>query len=266
MLSQLHMAKSGTFVYQRMLQVVANNIANAQTVGFKKRRTEVESLFPLVLERAVSEFDDVSGAPGKKRKRYIEYGQGVRITNIRKDFSNGVIEVTNRPLDIALEGRGFLQFRMPDGTYGYGRAGNLQKNQNGDILNANGFPLDPPLTIPRNVQDIIINQEGRVFAVTAETAEQQEIGQILLAHFPNEEGLKDIGQNLYKETVMSGEVELKEAARGGMASIRQRSLEFSNVNIIEEMMAMLMTQRAFEVIIKSMKSADDMLKTGADLK
>jgi len=266
MLSQLFMAKSGFYSYERKMQVIANNIMNAQTVGYKKKRLEVESLFPLVLERAYSEFDEVSSGSGKKRKKYIEYGQGIRIVEISKDFSTGTIEMTNQPLDLAIQGRGFIQFQLPDGTYGYSRAGNLHMDAQGNVLNPNGHPIEPAINIPSNTLEVIINEEGQVYAQTANSTVPTEIGQIYLVDFPNPGGLKDVGQNLYKETAASGPAELGIPGQNAIGTIKQRALEFSNVNIVEEMMDMLLCTRTFELISKTISSADSMLKIATDLK
>lgn len=266
MISQLFMAKSAYFSYERKMQVIANNIANAQTVGFKRRRVEMESIFPLVLERAYTEFDEEApGGRGVKRKKYMEYGQGVRIVDIRKDFSTGSIEITNQPLDLAIEGRGMLQFRLPDGTLAYSRAGNLHMDPEGNILNTSGHPLEPGIQVPRNVTDLIINEEGRVFVQVEENTELQEVGQVLLANFPNPEGLRDMGQNLFAETAASGEPTQAIPGEDGIGEVKQRALEFSNVNIIEEMMQMLLCQRTFELVVKTIQASDSMLKIASDI-
>jgi flagellar basal-body rod protein FlgG len=168
MLSQLFMAKSAFFTYERKMQIVSNNIANAQTVGYKKRRLEIESLFPLVLERAYSEFDESTGGPTAKRKKFMEYGQGIRIVDVTKDFSGGTIEITNQPLDFAIEGKGMMQFRMPDGSLTYSRAGNLHMDPDGNILDTNGHPLEPSIRIPQNTTEVIVNEEGRFFVKVGE--------------------------------------------------------------------------------------------------
>jgi len=265
MLSQLFMAKSAYFSYERKMQVIANNIANAQTIGYKRKRVEMESLFPLVLERSYSEFDEVAPGAGRKRKKYLEYGQGVRIVDITKDFSTGTIEMTNQQLDMAIEGPGFFQFALPDGTYAYSRAGNLHMDSDGNLLNPNGHPIEPAITVPVNTTEVIINEEGEVFAQTPGSPEPTEIGQLYLTHFQNPGGLKDIGQNLYRETAASGDPELTIPGENGVGMVKQRALEFSNVNIIEEMMNMLLCQRTFELVNSSIKSADKMLTVASDI-
>ena len=265
MISQLFMAKSAYFSFERKMQLISNNIANSQTIGFKKKRMEMESIFPLVLERAYSEFDEVAPGAGRKRKKYMEYGQGVRIVDIRKDFTTGTIELTNQQLDVAIQGDGFFQFTMPDGTVTYSRAGNLHMDAEGNVLNPNGHPLEPALTIPPNTLEIIINEEGEVFARTAASNQPTEVGQLFLARFTNPNGLKDIGQNLYQSTASSGDPELEVPGQNGSGNVQQRALEFSNVNIIEEMMQMLLCQRTFELVHATIKGADAMLKQASDL-
>lgn len=266
MIAQLHMAKSAMSAFQRKMQVIVNNISNAQTVGYKKRMAEMESLFPLVFESVLVESEEaVPGNPRSSRKRYAEFGQGVRIAEIRKDMSRGSIEVTNQPLDIAIDGPGMLQFRLPDGQIAYGRAGNLHLDADGNVVNPNGHPLEPSLRLPREYNEIIINEEGRVYVQTPNNPTPQEVGQILLATFPNEAGLRDMGQNLYEQTASSGSPTFEIPGQNLAGSIRQRALEFSNVNVIEEMMAMVLCQRAFDVTIKAINSGDQMLKSGNDL-
>jgi len=266
MLSQLHMAKSALYSFQRKMQVITNNISNAQTPGYKERRVEMESLFPLIFERAVSEFEDDSTQSRTKRKKYIEFGQGVRFVGITKNFRTGTIEVTNRELDMAIEGNGFFQVRMPDGAVAFSRAGNFHVDSQGNLLSPNGHPVEPPIRIPLEAREVIVNQEGRVFALLDDDTRQQEIGQIVVSKFMNPEGLKDIGQNLLLETESSGQSEIVVPGQNGAGSIRQRALEFSNVDIVAEMMEMLMCQRSFETIIKAMKASDDMLKVASDIK
>lgn len=265
MISQLHMAKSATFVFQRKMQMVADNIANSNTVGHKRHMMNMESLFPQVFERVISEFEDPNVPVGKKRRTYNEYGQGVRIAEITKDMSQGTLEITNRPLDFAVQGRGFFQVRLADGTLAYTRAGNFHQDYEGNVLDPNGHPLEPPIRIPVDTTEVIVNEEGEVFVQINNEPVPRNIGQINLAMFTNEQGLRAVGQNLYYETAASGEPILTEPGRDAAGRIRQRALEFSNVNIIEEMMQMMLTNRSFEISIKAIKAADDILKSGSDI-
>lgn len=264
MINQLFMSKSGLFNFQRKLQTVAANISNSQTVGYKRRRVEMESIFPLILEGALTESDEATGTVNK-RKKYTEYGSGVRIVDISKNFEQGTIEITNQPMDIAIEGQGFFQFRLSDGSIAYTRAGNLHVDYEGNVVNPNGQPLEPAINVPRNATEVIINEEGRVFVQIAGQTTPQEIGQILLASFQNPSGLKDVGQNLFLETAASGQPSFETPSQNGMGNIRQRALEYSNVNVIEEMMEMIVTQRSFELIVKTIQAGEAMLKASSDL-
>lgn len=264
MINQIFMGKSGMFAFQRKLQVIAANISNSQTVGYKKRRTEMESLFPLILESTISESEE-GYTVGEKRKKYAEYGTGVRVVEVSKDFTQGTIEVTNQSLDLAIEGQGFFQVRMPDGSFAYTRSGNFHLDFEGNIVDPNGHPLEPAISIPRNTSDIIVNEEGHIFVQTAGENTPKEIGQILLATFQNPGGLKEVGQNLYLETAASNSPTYDTPAQNGIGAVRQRALEFSNVNVIDEMMEMILTQRNFELIVKSIQAGEAMLKSASDL-
>ena len=264
MINQIFMSKSSMFAFQRKMQVIAANIANSQTVGYKKRRAEMESLFPLIFESTLTESDENVGS-GVKRKKYTEYGTGVRIVDVGKDFSEGTLDITNQPLDMAIDGRGFFQIRMPDGSLAYTRSGNFHLNFDGMVVDQNGHSLEPPIQIPRNATDIVINEEGRVFVQMSGQTVPSEIGQLLLGNFQNPEGLKDVGQNLYAQTPASGDPTFEMPGLNGVGFIRQRSLEFSNVNVIAEMMDMIVTQRSFELIVKTIQAGEAMLKASSDL-
>ena len=265
MIHQMFVAKSGMYAYQRSMQLITNNIANAQTLGFKRSRVEMESLFPLVLERTLTEFEEANVPVAEKRRKYITYGQGVRIAEVSKDFQQGTIEITNQPLDLAIEGQGFLQFRLPDGSVGYSRAGNLHQDAEGTILNPNGHPLEPGMKIPKNTTEISVDEEGRVLVRVNNEPEPRDIGQLMLAGFTNPKGLKEIGQNMYAETAASGTAQQQAPDKDSMGKIRQRSLEFSNVNIIEELVGMILCQRGFELITKSLQSGDKMMTVASEI-
>ena len=258
------MAKSGMVALQRKLQTTAANIANAQTVGYKKKRVELENLFPQVYEGTLTESEE-GYTTGEKRKKFTEYGTGVRVASVSKNFVQGTIEVTNQQLDLAIEGEGFFQVRMPDGSLAYSRAGNFHLDYNGNVVDQNGHTLEPPIQVPRGTTEIIINDEGRVFIQANGETQPREIGQILVASFQNSDGLREIGQNLYTETAASNSPSVETPAKNGIGAVRQRALEFSNVNVIEEMMDMIITQRSFELIVKSIQAGEAMLKAASDL-
>jgi len=264
MINQIFMGKSAMFSFQRKLQVIAANISNSQTVGYKKRRTEMESMFPLMYEQALTESEEGFTA-GEKRKKFTEYGTGVRIVEVSKNFQQGTLEITNQPLDLAVEGEGFFQVKLPDGTSAYSRAGNFRLDAEGNITDQNGHPMEPSIVVPRDATDIIVNDLGEVFVQAGADTQPRVIGQILLATFQNPSGLKDIGQNLYTETASSNTPTFDTPNQNGIGAIRQRALEFSNVNVIDEMMDMIITQRSFELIVKSITAGEAMLKSASDL-
>ena len=265
MIDQFYIAGTGLSAYQAMMVNVTNNVSNAQTTGFKKSRVELENLFPKLLEEAVSNMNGNDLGADQIRKKKIEFGSGVKVVDVRKDFTPGTIEVTNKPLDLAIQGDGFFQVRMPDGSLAYTRAGNFHQDLNGYITDANGHPIEPAIKIPDNTTAIAIDTEGKVFVQGNNELAQQEVSQILVARFPSAEGLQSMGQNLYVQTAASGEPMVDVAGRNSMGTIAQFSLEFSNVNIIDEMMQMVIIQRAFELVTKSISTGESMLRNATEI-
>ena len=206
MFQQFNISRTGFGAYQKMMFNITNNIANAQTPAFKQTRVELASLFPMVLEEAeVFMAQDEEYNPYTKKKRGIELGTGVKIEAITRDHTQGSIKTSKNPLDLAIEGKGFFQFRLRDGHIAYGRAGNLMKDAQGNILNQSGYPLEPPIRVPDSTTNITIDAEGRIFANINNQTDAREIGQLLLARFKNEGGLKNVGKNMYMESGESGE-------------------------------------------------------------
>ena len=199
--------------------------------------------------------------PYIKKKRGIELGTGVRVEAISTDF-RGNLQVTNNELDVAIRGDGFFQFRKPDGDIVYSRAGNLARDVDGNIISQSGYLLDPPVRIPQNTTQLTIDAEGRAFATVNNEAVPREIGQILVARFNNPDGLKNVGNNFYKETVDSGDAIVDVPGRNAAGQVVQFSIENSNVDIIKEMMEMIMTQKGLELLGKAMQSGEQMLKAG----
>jgi len=258
-LQQFYVGATGMDAFQKDLMNITNNVANAQTVGFKKSRVEFENLFPQLLEEEIARIEKGS------TKGDVELGTGVRISSINKDFSMGSIEMTGKPLDLAIEGEGFFQFRLPDSSIAYSRAGNLQKDTEGNLMDPNGHLLEPPIRIPDYASSISIDNEGRVYVQDKSESNPVEIGQMMLAHFSNPTGLKSIGQNLFIQTATSGEPTIGVSGRDGFGNIAQGALEFSNVDIISEMMRMVITQRSFEIVSKLVQAGEGMLKNATDI-
>lgn len=241
---------------------ITNNISNAQTPGYKQSRVELSSLFPVYLEEAQAEAQYEIEDPYFKKRRSIEIGSGVQIEGISKDFSQGAIKLTGRELDIAIEGGGFFQYQMNDGSIAYSRTANLTKDASGNIINQSGFPLEPPIRIPPESTEVIIDQEGRLFARIRDEEIPQEVGQILLARIPNPGGMKTIGQNMYTATSLSGDPLVDVPGQGVMGELIQRAQERSNVDIIREMMEMVLAQKGIELLGKAMASGQAMMKAG----
>ena len=263
MFQQFNISRSGFGVYQKMMFNITNNISNAQTPGYKQTRAELATLFPVILQEAELKYaEDEQFNPYIKKKRGIELGTGVRMEAITTDFSEGNLQVTNNELDLAVRGQGFFQFRKEDGTIVYSRAGNLAKDVDGNIISQSGYLMDPPIRLPQNTTEEIIDQEGRVNANVNNGAVSTEVGQILLARFNNPNGLKNVGNNFYKETTDSGDAVVDVPGRNATGQVVQFARENSNVDIIKEMMEMIMTQKGLELLAKAMSAGEQMLKAG----
>jgi len=256
MFQPLYVAATGLSAFQDELLNITNNLANAKTTGFKRGRTEMESLF--YIEKSFK--DELQRALGEGiREISPEFGTGVRVAATPKDFAQGTIETTNNPLDIAITGEGFIQVRMPDGSLAYTRAGNLHADNEGNLVDPNGHLLEPHIVLPEGTTSVVIRQDGTVLVSVNNELTQTEIGQITLAKFSNPGGLKSIGQNLYVSTESSGEPIVGNAGEEGFGVINQYALEGSNVDVISEMMRMVMVQRVFDTITKAVASYEGML-------
>ena len=263
MFQQFNISRTGFGAYQKMMFNITNNIANAQTPGYKQTRVELATLFPVILQEAEVKYaQDQDLNPYIKKKRGIELGTGVRVEAISTDFSDGNLQVTKNELDVAVRGEGFFQFRKQDGDIFYSRAGNLARDVDGNIVSQSGYQLDPPIRLPQNTTQLTIDAEGRVYATINNDAMPREIGQILLARFSNPDGLKSVGNNFYKETVESGDPIVEVPGRNSTGQVVQFSIENSNVDIVKEMMEMIMTQKGLELLAKAMQSGEQMLKAG----
>jgi len=258
MFQPLYVAATGLNAFEEQMIDITNNLSNARTVGFKRGRTEMESLFYLqrtFKERLTEEMERL----GMKPYASPQFGTGVRVAATPKDFSQGPIEITNNPLDFAIQGEGFFQLRMPDGSVAYGRAGNFHLDNEGNLVDPNGHILEPGIFFPENTTSIVIRQDGTVFVSLEGEIEQTELGQINLVRFPNAQGIESIGQNLFRATSASGEPIIGIAGEEGFGTINQYALEYSNVDVISEMMRMVMVQRVFDTVSKAVQAYDGML-------
>jgi flagellar basal-body rod protein FlgG len=255
MFSSLWIAKTGLDAQQTRMDVVSNNLANTNTTGFKRARAEFEDLTYQNRGQAGAQTTEQTQSPTG-----FMMGTGVRVVGTQKMFDQGGSQQTDNPLDVRIDGRGFLQVTLPDGTVGYTRDGSLKRDQDGQITTNDGYPLEPSITIPANASTVTIGKDGTVSVTTAANAASQQVGTIQLADFVNPAGLQPRGDNLYLETASSGAPQTGTAGLNGLGSLDQNALEASNVNVVEEMVNMIETQRAYEMNSKAISTADQMLQ------
>jgi flagellar basal-body rod protein FlgG len=255
MFSSLWVAKTGLDAQQTRMDVISNNLANANTTGYKSARASFQDLVYQNLRQPGGQTTEQTLAPSG-----LMLGTGVRVVGSEKLFTQGNIEQTGNALDVAIQGRGFLQVTMPDGTIAYTRDGSLHQDENGQIVTANGYALDPPISIPANAQSITIGSDGTVSVSLAGQAANQQIGTVQLADFINPAGLQPNGDNLYLETASSGSPQIGQPGLNGLGTLESGSLESSNVNVVEQMVDMIQTQRTYEMNSKAVSAADSMLQ------
>ena len=250
----LSIAATGMAAQQSSVEVIANNIANVNTTGFKRSRAEFSDL--LYQTERNAGLPTRAGAEGVPEG--LSFGLGVRPVAVRNLHLQGTFARTGNPLDLALNGRGFFQLSGANGETFYSRAGALSKDAQGQLVNGDGLVVSPAIAIPPNATEIQINDSGQVFARLNSASQLQNVGQITLAHFVNEAGLEAIGGNLFKETPASGVATVTSAGAPGIATIQQGYLESSNVDPVKEMTELISAQRAYEMNSKVIQAADDM--------
>jgi len=253
--SALHIAQTGLDAQQTRMSVIANNLANVATTGFKKGRAAFEDL----LYETVSQ-PGGSSSQNTELPSGLMLGSGVRTVNTEKIFTQGSLSRTDSSLDVAIQGRGFLQILLPDGSTAYTRDGSFSLNSQGQMVTSTGYELDPSITIPSETISVTIGNDGTVSALTAGNSAPQQVGTLQLADFINTQGLQPIGQNLFKETVASGSPQTSTPGLNGLGTLIQGSLEASNVNVVEELVAMIETQRSYEMNSKAIQTVDEMLQ------
>ncbi|MCK9530849.1 MAG: flagellar basal-body rod protein FlgG [Gammaproteobacteria bacterium] len=251
----LWIAKTGLEAQQTRLGVVSNNLANVNTTGFKRDRAVFEDLlYQTVRQPGAQTSQDTTLPSGLMR------GTGVRTVATEKLHTQGNLVQTDNSLDAAIQGRGFFQILRPDGTLAYSRDGSFKLDAQGQLVTSNGYLVQPGLTVPDNAQSITIGVDGIVSVTTPGQAAPTEIGTLQLADFINPAGLQPIGENLYLETGSSGAPALGNPGLEGLGTIIQGALESSNVNVVEEMVNMIETQRAYEINSKAVATSDQMLQ------
>ncbi len=251
----LWIAKTGLEAQQTKMGVVSNNLANVSTTGFKRDRAVFEDLlYQNVRQPGAQSSQDTTLPSGLLR------GTGVRTVATEKLHTQGNLVQTDNALDVAIEGRGFFQILRPDGSLGYTRDGSFKMDAQGQLVTANGHLLQPAITIPANAQSITIGDDGVVSVLEAGNATPTQVGTLQLADFVNPAGLQAVGQNLYLETGSSGAPQQGNPGIGGLGAVKQGALETSNVNVVEEMVNMIETQRAYEINSKAISTSDQMLQ------
>ncbi len=247
-------SKTGVQAQDAKLQAIANNLANVNTAGFKRDRVVFEDLFYQIDAQPGAQVADNTVSNG------VQLGNGVHVVGTQKIFTNGSIQTTSQPLDVAISGNGFLQVRRPDGQPAYTRAGQLQVDANGVLVNAQGLPLVPQITVPNNALSLTIGANGMVSAAVPGSTAPTELGQLTLTTFVNPAGLQALGENLFQETAASGNPNEGQPGTAGIGTLKQGALEGSNVQVVEEMVDMIAAQRTYEMNTKVLSAADNMLQ------
>lgn len=253
-------ASTGMEGQQIEIDNIANNLANTNTTGYKESRVNFEDLFYQTVKSPGAYSSEYTQVPTG-----IQIGLGSKVSSIEKEFTQGDMQQTSNPLDLAIEGQGFFQIQMANGETAYTRDGTLQTNSQGQLVNANGDPLAPPITIPPNATSISISQDGTVSAAVSGQTNPVQIGTITLTNFINPAGLNSIGHNLYLQTSASGVPQVGTPGQNGMGTIQQGFLEMSNVNLVGQMVSMITAQNAYTIDSKAITIANQMLQTAASL-
>jgi flagellar basal-body rod protein FlgG len=253
--TSLHIARSGLEALDAKLRTISNNLANANTVGFKKDRAAFETL--------LYQTERPAGAPAGADRRFgmgLATGAGVRIAGAERVHAQGVFQQTGNALDLAVDGEGLFEVQMPDGTSAFTRAGAFTRDGEGRIVTPQGHPLVPEIQVPEGAAGITVGADGTVSALAPGETEPAQLGQITLATFINPAGLEPVGENLYRETVASGAPRVGPPGTDGTGRLRQGSLEASNVSTVQELVDMIETQRAYEINSKVIQAADEMMR------
>jgi len=251
----LWVSKTGLSAQDKSLTTISNNLANVNTTGFKRDRANFQDLLYQTERQPGGLSTQNSELPSG-----LQLGTGVRVVGTSKEFTQGALEVTEQSLDMAIDGKGFFQIALPDGDIAYTRDGKFQLNSDGDIVTTGGLLLEPNINVPDNATSLTIGTDGTVSAVIENDAQPQQLGQIQLADFINPQGLEAIGNNLFRETNASGDPQDGEPGIGGLGKVEQGMLESSNVQVVQEMVDMISTQRAYEMNSKVVSSSDQMLQ------
>jgi len=261
MIRSLFIAATGMEAQKLNIDVISNNLANVNTTGFKRSRAEFQDLMYQTFRAP-----GATSAEGSQIPTGIQVGLGVKPVATQKIFLQGDFVQTGNNLDMVIEGNGFFQILMSDGTVAYSRAGAFKLDRDGRIVNSDGYPLEPNITIPTDTVNITISSDGKVSIMQAGSSTPSEIGQVELAKFINPGGLISIGRNLFRSSESSGDPITGNPSLDGMGTISQGFIELSNVSVVEEMVNMIVSQRAYEVNSKAVQASDEMLQVANNLK
>ncbi|MFA7603737.1 MAG: flagellar basal-body rod protein FlgG [Novosphingobium sp.] len=253
--SALHVARTGLDAQDTRMRVIANNLANVGTTGFKRDRANFATLA----------YQDarVAGQQSSTETAYatgLNLGTGVSVQSTTRIDTAGALQTTDNPLDLALDGDGYFQIQLPGGQLGYTRAGNFSRSSDGQLVTAQGYQVVPAIQLPEGASSVTVSEDGTVSAIVAGQSEPQQLGQITIASFANPAGLQAAADNLLMETAASGPAQIGVPGENGRGHIKQGMLEGSNVNIVEELVDMIECQRAFEINSKMISAVDEMLR------
>jgi flagellar basal-body rod protein FlgG len=253
--SALHVARTGLEAQDTRMRVIASNLANVGTTGYKRDRANFATL--------AYQDSRVAGQQSSSETTYatgLNLGTGVGVQSTTRIETQGELQTTGAALDMALDGDGFFQVSMPGGQLGYTRAGNFTRSSDGQLVTAQGYAVQPPITVPEGASAITVSTDGTVSAAIAGQTDTATLGQITVSSFTNPAGLKAVGDNFLVETGASGQAQVGVAGEGGRGHIRQGMLESSNVNVVQELVDMIECQRAYEINSKMISAVDEMLK------
>ncbi|MBI5429606.1 MAG: flagellar basal-body rod protein FlgG [Nitrosomonadales bacterium] len=255
MIRSLWISKTGLDAQQTQMDVISNNLANVSTSGFKRSRAVFEDLLYQTLRQPGAQSSQQTQLPSG-----LQIGTGVRPVASERIHTQGNLQLTGNQLDVAIQGAGFFQVQMPDGTTAYTRDGSFQMDSQGQLVTASGFPIQPALTIPANALNVSIGRDGIVSVTQAGVAAPVQVGSLQVATFINPAGLQSMGDNLYQETASSGTPATNVPGTNGSGLLNQSYVETSNVNVVEELVNMIQTQRAYEINSKAIQTSDQMLQ------
>lgn len=261
MMRAMWSAAAGMNVQQFNMDTISNNLANVNTTGFKKARAEFQDLLYQTVNLAGTASSSSTSIPSG-----IQMGHGAKLQSLQRQYSTGNLRQTGNRFDMAIEGDGFFKVTMPDGTLAYTRDGGFTTDQNGALVNAAGYMLEPQITVPSDALSVTIAPDGTVSVTQPGQTQPQQVGQITLSHFVNPSGMNQLGRNLMQPTLASGDAIDGVPGTDGMGTVNQGFLEVSNVDVAEEMVNMIIGQRAYEANSKTIKTVDDMLSLLNQLK